>query len=102
MDPQQMTELLLAMREEMRERMDANTKTMNEEMNELKKDERIDREEMIARMDANKKATLSTQVKMNENKEDLKTIQGRAEGERKVTEKRKQEIVLVKKEYKRI
>jgi hypothetical protein len=29
-DTQQITELLLAMREEMRERMDANTKVMNE------------------------------------------------------------------------
>jgi hypothetical protein len=36
MDSQQMTELLLAMREEMRDRMDANTKAMNEKENELK------------------------------------------------------------------
>jgi hypothetical protein len=81
MDTQQMTELLLAMREEMRQRMDANTKAMNEKINELKKDEKIDREEMIERMDANTKATLVTQVKMNETKEDLKTIQERAETE---------------------
>jgi hypothetical protein len=32
---------------------------------------------MIARMDANTKATLATQVKMNETKEDLKTFSKR-------------------------
>jgi hypothetical protein len=42
-----------------------------------------DREEMIARMDANTKATLATQVKMNEIKEDMKTMQKRAAVERK-------------------
>jgi hypothetical protein len=82
MDTQQMTELLLAMREEMEERMDANTKAMNEKMKELKKDERFDREDMIGRMDANTKATLATQVKMNETKDDLKTIQERAKAVR--------------------
>jgi hypothetical protein len=55
MDTQQMTELLLALRKEMRERMYANTKAMNEKMNELKKDKSIDREEMITTMDANTK-----------------------------------------------
>jgi uncharacterized membrane-anchored protein YhcB (DUF1043 family) len=34
-----------------------------------------DREEIIARLDANTKATLSTQLKMNETKEDMKTMQ---------------------------
>jgi hypothetical protein len=36
---------------------------------------------MIARMDANTKDMLAIQVKMNETKEDLKTIQERAESE---------------------
>jgi hypothetical protein len=98
---QPMTELLLAMREEMRERMDAITKAMNEKMNVIKKGRNIDREEMMARMDANTKATPATQVNMNETKEDLKTIQERAEAERKSDgEKTKQEIVPVRKKYK--
>jgi hypothetical protein len=42
MDTQKLTEILLAMREEMRERMDANKKAMNEKMNEVKKNEKID------------------------------------------------------------
>jgi hypothetical protein len=33
-----------------------------------------DREEMIARMDAYTKATLATQLKTNETKEDIKTM----------------------------
>jgi hypothetical protein len=36
---------------------------------------------MIARMDENTKATLATQVKMNETKEDLKITKERAEAE---------------------
>jgi hypothetical protein len=43
---------------------------------------------MISRMDANIKATLVTQVKKNEIKEDLKTIQERAEVEKKLTERK--------------
>jgi hypothetical protein len=54
MDTQQMSEPLLAMPEIMRERMDAKTKAINENMNELKKDGKIDKEEIIARMDAKK------------------------------------------------
>jgi hypothetical protein len=36
---------------------------------------KIDIEEMIARIDANTKATLATQIKMNETKEDMKIMQ---------------------------
>jgi hypothetical protein len=54
-------------------------------------------------MDVNTKAPLATQVNMKETKEDLKTIQERAEAERKSDrEEMKQELVLVKKKYKRI
>jgi hypothetical protein len=62
MDTQQMMEILLS-------RMDANMKAMNEKMNELKKDGKIDREEMIARMDANTIATLATLEMADEIKE---------------------------------
>jgi hypothetical protein len=61
MGSQQMMELLLA-------RSDENAKTSQQGMLAM-------REEMIAKMDANTEATLATQVKMNETKEDIKTMQ---------------------------
>jgi hypothetical protein len=76
MESQQMIELLLA-------RLDENAKPANKERTE----------KLIARMDANTKATLVTEVKMNKMKEDMKTMQERAEAERKSDrEEMKQEI----------
>jgi hypothetical protein len=95
MESQQIMEVLLAMNfkitskedkksdtEEMKamqEMADAERKSDREEMKAMHEkteaERKSDREEMIARMDTNKKATLATQLKMNETKEDMKTMQ---------------------------
>jgi ElaB/YqjD/DUF883 family membrane-anchored ribosome-binding protein len=77
MESQQIMELLLAMNEKMttKEHRKSDREKMKA-MQERAEAERIsDREEIIARMDANTKAKLATQVKMNETKEAMKTMQ---------------------------
>jgi hypothetical protein len=70
MDTQQMMELLLAMREDMKA-SNANTEKMNATLNEIKEDRNIDREE-IRDGQENLKRTMEEMMTMNQAKTDAK------------------------------